>query len=147
MLTATPRAIECARALCRQVSDVDDALAEQQLVAFVRAGKPLESLDPKEGTPQAFVWLSVDDCLEPWGAAIVKGRLIVTVLRPGAARVKIKAVRQLAKGLVREDAESATVLLRYRSEGVPGVLAVEVMRDGTARYVTTAPAGGQEPAS
>ena len=82
---------------------------------------------------------------EPWGSAIVKGGAVVTVLSPGETRRKLRIARKQPKVLEHEVARDEAVLWRYRSEGVAGVLAVEVMRDGTARYVTTSPPAGAQP--
>ena len=130
-------AILAARALRRDVDPTDDGVAAGQVAEYVLAGAPFPSCDARDGTPQTIVWLTAER-EEPWGAAVVKGSTVVTVLRPGQASKFIRDARKRQvdqAGLDREPTGDDAVLLRYRSLGVPGVLAVEVMRDGTARYV------------
>ena len=135
-------AIEHARALCRSISQTDVDEAAEQLRAMIAAGTAVDGIDPRDGTPELFVWMTPPDGAEPWGSAIVKGDRVVTVLSPGETRRKLRIARKQPKVLELDASADAAVLLRYRSEGVAGVLAVEVMRDGTARYVTTSPMPG-----
>jgi len=144
-LRVSHSALMHARALCRAVSQTDEAVATRQLLDMIGAGATVDAVDPRDSMPELFVWMKPPDSDEPWGSAIVKGGAVVTVLSPGETRRKLRIARRQPKVLVHEEARDEAVLLRYRSEGVAGVLAVEVMRDGTARYVTTSPPAGAQP--
>ena len=94
VITITRLALERARALRQDLARLGDDAARSALAAEVAAGRAEPSRDFRNGDPQQLVTLGGD---APWGVALLKGSVCVTVLDLEAARhVRARAAQPVA---------------------------------------------------
>lgn len=144
LVGVTSRAVDQAAALVAEASlcpfagppSADELRTLVQ--AAVDAGQTTPTLDGKTGEAQTLVMLRHGGQQVPWAAAAVKGGVVTAMLRGMSALRLVKEMKRRNGSQVSLElltADDPAVLLRFRSYGVIGVRAIEVMRDGTARYV------------
>lgn len=94
VITITRLALERARALRQDLARLGDDAARSALAAEVAAGRAEQSRDFRDGSEQTLVTLGGE---APWGVALVKTGVVVTVVdEPGARYLRARAAQPVA---------------------------------------------------
>lgn len=137
-IVITKTALEKARALHPPLAVMGDHAARAALAAHVAAGSREHTRDHRSGQAQDLVALggAADADAAPWGFAICKDDLVVTVVDADARRYLLARGRRPASPpQLRRVAAEGHELARYAVGGVPAVAVLIVAPDGTVGLV------------